>query len=79
MEFRIQFSGEPPNPTAIENAIQAIDPSALVDIDPADLTLRVATSIDGPGLAQLISQAGYPVTPRQVIQLPSICCGGCSG
>lgn len=79
MEFRIQFSGEPPDPTAIENVVQAVDPSALVDIDPAALALRVATSIDGPGLAELISQAGYPVTPQQVIQLASVCCGGCSG
>ncbi len=79
MEFHVQFSGPAPDASVLEDAIRDVDPSALVDIDPASPTLRVATSVDARQLVALFSQAGYPVTPGQVTQLPSICCGGCSG
>jgi hypothetical protein len=78
MEFHIQLSGPVPDPVQIENAIRAVDPSALVDIDPASPTLRIATSVEARQLIALIVQAG-PVTLPQLTQLPSICCGGCSG
>jgi hypothetical protein len=39
----------------------------------------VAASVDATALIALVNQAGYAVAPDQVIQLPSICCGGCSG
>jgi len=79
MEFHIKLSGPAPDAGVIEEAIREVDPSALVDIDPASPTLRVATSVDAPQLVALLGQAGYAVTPQQVTQLPSICCGGCSG
>jgi hypothetical protein len=79
MEFHIQLSGPAPEATVIEDAIRAVDPSALVDIDPASPTLRIATSVEARQLIALIVQAGYPVTLPQLTQLPSICCGGCSG
>ena len=48
--------------------------------------MRILLCTDGTPLAEnavrfgaLIAQAGYPVDPTQVRQLPSICCGGCSG
>lgn len=79
MEFHITLSGTTPDPAAIEYAIGALDPAALADIDPMDHRLRVATSVDAVALVALINQAGYPVTLEQVYQVPSICCGGCSG
>jgi hypothetical protein len=79
MEFHIAFSGPAPDPVAIEDSVRSLDPAAMVDIDPSSLTLRIATSVDARQLIVLIGQAGYPVAPRQVTQLPSICCGGCSG
>ena len=79
MEFHIQIAGPMPDPGAIEDAIRELDPAALVDIDPAAPTLRIATSVGAQQLVALIAQAGYPVNPTQVRQLPSICCGGCSG
>ena len=79
MEFHIKLSGPAPDADVIEDAIRAVDPSALVDIDPASPTLRVATSVDARQLVALLDQAGYAVAPQQVTQLPSICCGGCSG
>ena len=79
MEFNIKMAGSPPDLGAIEHAIRAVDPSALVDLDPQGRTLRVAASVDAAELVSLISQAGYPVAQHQVAQVPSICCGGCSG
>jgi hypothetical protein len=79
MEFHITFAGAIPDPALVEDAIRAIDPSALVDVDPASPILRIATSIHARELVALIGDAGYPIGPAQVTQLPSICCGGCSG
>jgi len=79
MEFHIKFAGPAPNAGVIENAIRAVDPSALVDIEPGAATLRIATTVDAAELAALISQSGHVVAPSQVTRIASICCGGCSG
>lgn len=79
MEFHIKLADSLLDLDAIDEAIRAVDASALVDIDPAGDTLRVAASVGTAELVALIRQAGYPVAPSQVVQLPSICCGGCSG
>ena len=79
MEFHIKLTRSIPDLGAIENAIREVDSSALVDVDPAGKMLRVATWFDADRLVSLIRQAGYPVDPLQVIQLPSVCCGGCGG
>lgn len=79
MEFHIKTNGPLPDLGTIDAAIRTVDPSALVDFDPASHALRVAASVDAAQLVSLIRQAGYPVAPDQVEQLPSICCGGCSG
>lgn len=79
MEFHIALAGARPDPEMIEHAIRAIDPAALVDIDPAADTLRVATSVDAALLVTLVRQAGHQMTAQQVSQVPSTCCGGCSG
>lgn len=79
MEFHVTVPGATPDPTAIANLVCAVDPAALVDLDPSSETLRVATTLHGDQLAALIRKAGYPVAPQQIVQLPSVCCGGCSG
>ena len=78
MEFHISMPG-PIDPGAIEHALRTADPSALVDIDPATQALRVAASVDVAQLLAVLHRAGYPVHRAQVMQVPSICCGGCSG
>ena len=78
MEFHIALAGSAPDPGAIEQAIRAVDPAALADIDPAGHTLRVATSVDAIQLVWLMRQAGYRVAKNQLTQVPSTCCGGCS-
>jgi hypothetical protein len=79
MEYHITISGPAPDLGLVEDALLAADPSAVVDIDPAAPKLRVAISVDARQLIALLSHAGYAVAPHQVAQLPSICCGGCSG
>jgi hypothetical protein len=79
MEFHIMLPAPSPDIEAIEQAIQVVDPSALIDIDPASHAVRVAASIDATQLVALMGQAGYPLSPQQVTQVPSICCGGCGG
>ncbi|MGV8932250.1 MAG: hypothetical protein ACOH1R_09130 [Luteimonas sp.] len=78
MEFRIRMMGAAPDIDTIEDALRVIDPAALADVDGSGL-LRVAAMMDAAQLAASLSQAGYPVAAHQVTQLPSICCGGCSG
>lgn len=79
MEFHITMAGPLPDPGAVEDAIRDMDPAALADADPAGRMLRVATSVNAVELVALLNRAGFPVAPQQVEQLPSICCGGCSG
>ena len=79
MQFKIKIAGLMPDVGAIEHAIGAVDPSALVDIDRTGQTLRVAASIDAIHLLGLMRQAGYPVADDQLEQVPSECCGGCGG
>ena len=78
MEFHVTMLGAI-DPGAIEQAIRAVDPAALVDIDPAGPALRVAATVDIDQLVALFNQAGHVVRRDQVAQVASICCGGCSG
>ena len=78
MEFTIKMAPTP-DFSAIAHAIRTVDPSAQIDLDPQYLTVRVATSIGATELVTLLSQTGNPVTPDQITQAPSICCGGCGG
>lgn len=79
MEFHVQVTGVAPDMEKILDAIQQLDPSAMMDFDDAGQILRVAAAVDLPELLALLGNAGYPVPPEHVRQLPSICCGGCSG
>ena len=79
MEFRVKLTARNVDIDAIDEAVRAIDPAALVDIDPVDQALRVTAWLDMGELVSLLALAGYPVGADQVRQLPSICCGGCSG
>lgn len=76
MEFHIK--GLPVSDVAaIEGAVLAVDPAALVDLEGS--TLRVATCLDSAELTTIISSTGNAVGPEQIVQRPSVCCGGCSG
>lgn len=79
MQSTIRITGLPPDVGAIEEAIRAVDPSALVDIDPTGQTLRIAASIETVQLLEVMRKAGYPVKEDQLERVPSECCGGCGG
>lgn len=79
MEFHVETAGKLPDLDGIQNALCAIDASALVDLDPSGPTLRVSAAVDPGELILLLGRNGYPVDARQVTQLPSTCCGGCGG
>ena len=79
MEFHIKLDAVPADADIVREAIQAIDPAALVDIDPSGQSLRVAAAVDAGELLSVIRQAGYAVDADRVSQVPSVCCGGCGG
>lgn len=78
MEFHVTAKDVGARLSEIEDAILDIDPAAVVDID-GDGVLRVAAALDAPGLERLLGDAGLTLGPGDITQLPSICCGGCSG
>lgn len=79
MQTTIRIDGLPPDVCTVEDALRAVDPSALVDIDPTGRTLRIAASIDAVQLLSVMKETGYPVKEDQLERVPSDCCGGCGG
>jgi hypothetical protein len=77
MEYHIALHATPVDLGAVDEVVRAIDPAALVDLDHD--TLRVSTYLRASELTTLIAAAGYPLDDGQLTQLPSTCCGGCSG
>ena len=79
MEFHIPCDPSMPDVGAIEDAVLDVDPAALVDLDAAEQAVRVATWIESPQLAELLEEAGWTIRADRIVQLPSVCCGGCGG
>ncbi|TAL82449.1 MAG: hypothetical protein EPN74_17155 [Rhodanobacter sp.] len=79
MEFHIAVSDTSPAPAIVQDALFDLDPTAVVDLDMSGLVLRVSSSTTAVDLIEVLRQLGWAVAPEQVAQLPSICCGGCSG
>ena len=79
MEFHVQLSTRTVPLEAIEERLLAQDPAALLDMDPLNPILRIATLLESPALHALLCDAGLTVSRADIRQLPSICCGGCSG
>lgn len=79
MKFNINTNGQAIDVLVVEQALVQIDPAAVIDIDRANSSLRVSTSLDNGELSSLITKAGFPISVSDVQGLPSDCCGGCSG
>lgn len=79
MEFHISCDAAMPDIGVIEGAILDQDPAAVVDLDAAGQTVRLATWIESPQLLALLNGAGWPIPAERIVQLPSVCCGGCGG
>ena len=79
MKFQIAMRGEDVDVGSVELALQAVDPAAMIDRAGDDDQLRIATYMTADELVAAIGRAGYPVTPDQIVRMPSECCGGCGG
>lgn len=79
MEYIIRPDGVPIDPTRIEWHLLALDPAALIDLDPTTGALRCSTNALAVELQRAFAQAGYPLEANAIEQVPSVCCGGCSG
>ncbi len=79
MEFHVQLNAARPDLDRFDDAIRDVGPAAGFGVDAGGAVRRVAAAVQASELVALLAQAGYPVAAAQVRQLPSICCGGCSG
>jgi len=79
MEFHVYLDRSVPDLAAIDEAIRDVDPAAVLDVDASGSVMRVAAAVNALELVELLGSAGYPIERERVSQLPSICCGGCSG
>ena len=79
MEFHVQLAGERPDLARIGDVLLGEDPAALLDVDEAEDVLRISTWLPAGDLLTLLRQADCAGPPERLRQLPSVCCGGCSG
>lgn len=77
MQFRVATRVENVDLGAVERALRAVDPAAMVDLTDAGDQLRVSTFMSAFELMEAVDRAGYPVTRDQVVPVKSECCGGC--
>lgn len=78
MEFHVQLPATGVDIHAIGDGLLDLDPAAVADLG-AGGVLRVATSADAQDIARVLAGHGHPVTVRDVVLQPSVCCGSCSG
>lgn len=79
MEFHVALAGMQPDAGRVEALLLELDPAAVLDIDQRMELLRVSTWLPADQLLSVLDRAGCPVPAERMRQLPSICCGGCSG
>lgn len=79
MEFSVHLDDAAPPLATVHAACVDADPSALVDISPEGGAVRIATMLDQATLAAVLARSGWALGAGQLKQLPSVCCGGCSG
>ena len=79
MEYRVTMTDPTADVALIETEILKEDPSAQVDLDKLQQTLRVAAQLEAADIVHVLRRLGYPVSSAQVLPIPSGCCGGCGG
>ncbi len=79
MEYAFELPCALPDPSPLDRAIIGLDPAAIVDVDAGGRTLRMATVLSRDELLSCLREAGLPAETSRLRQLPSVCCGGCSG
>lgn len=68
-----------PDVAAIQQALAAVDPSALLDLDASGQNIRISTLATQAELLACLHHAGAADPSRYLAQLGSDCCGGCGG
>ena len=79
MEFHLPLTEPLPNLDPRREALHGLDPAAVVDTAIDGRTLRIATTLGATDVARSLRREGLAVTADQLVTLPSVCCGGCSG
>ncbi len=79
MEFRVLLSLPVPDAGQLGALLESEDPAAVGELDGAAQTWRVNTALSSQELVNLLGRAGCQTSLSQVVVLPSVCCGGCSG
>jgi hypothetical protein len=79
MHFKLETTRPVTDLRRLEDALLAVDPAALVDIDCAGVNLRVASILGADELCRLATDAGVAVERNRIVDVPSDCCGGCGG
>lgn len=79
MEYSIHLDASAPDLGAIIDALQDVDPAAFADLDRDGHTLRLSTNMLDSELINALDLSGHPITEQQIVRLPSVCCGSCSG
>jgi hypothetical protein len=79
VEYAFELPCALPDPSPLDRAIIGLDPAAIVDVDAGGRTLRMATVLSRDELLSCLREAGLPAETSRLRQLPSVCCGGCSG
>lgn len=79
MEFHIELAKGCPDLDVIREGLQSLDPAAIADTDAERQRLRVATWLNAQDVAWVLRRAGMAVWEQDLVALPSVCCGGCSG
>jgi hypothetical protein len=79
VEFAFESPCAIPDASPLDRVVVALDPAALVDLDANGRTIRMATVLTRDELLSCLREAGLPADSSRLRQLPSVCCGGCSG
>jgi hypothetical protein len=82
MELRIERPGANLDVPALLQELLALDASAVLDRETASGALRIATLLPTAHVLQALQalQAhGLALRAEDLLPLPSVCCGGCSG
>jgi hypothetical protein len=79
MEFHIALTDACPGPDVVQDAMFDVDPNTVVDLDMSGLVMRISSYVAVEDLVEVLRRTGWTVAPEQVVQLPTIGCGGCSG
>jgi hypothetical protein len=79
MEFHLPLTRSIEDLSAVRESVLALDPSAVVDTAADGRTLRIASVLGPLDLAWSLRRGGLPANADQLVTIPSVCCGGCSG